>query len=201
MKTLQNKLLFAAALSVWMLLMACPAKERQSDPVPEAVKAYFDYQVGSYWVMKDSATGVLDSFYVTSYQVDKASSYRERIGVYMLWQNGKASLSLDINPYSVYLSTEFKTSYIVYDIAINYPFWLGKHDSYNAQYEMFFYPKLEINGIFEDSVYVACCNSKDPSTSYHDTISFNRSKGLLKMHFNNEIDKHNWVLQRQKIIK
>ncbi|MBS1645002.1 MAG: hypothetical protein JST21_18770 [Bacteroidetes bacterium] len=202
MKTLRNKLLIAVSLSVWMMLTACPAKERRHDKVPEEVIAFFDYQVGSYWVMKDSATGVLDSFYVTTYYVDK-SSYWENTSVYILRENANAYLSVDLDPASVRLGSGFTNSNIgvSYDLAINYPFWLGKHDSYNAQYEMFFYPKLTINGSSEDSVYVACGNSNSPGNSYSDTISFNRSKGLLQMNFNNTLEKHNWILQRQKIIK
>lgn len=199
MKTLRNKLLFAVSLSVWMMLTACPDPPRHFN-VPDDLKDYFDYQVGSYWVMKDSATGVLDSFYVSRYYVIN-STIDEIINVYMLRQNGNANLSLDIYPYKVQLSLTTSNNYVAYDIVGSFPFRLGKLDSYNAQYEMFFYPKLTINGSIEDSVYVACCNSKDPNNSYHDTISFNRSKGLLQMNLNNAIGKHNWILQRQKIIK
>lgn len=153
--------------------------------------------------MKDSATGEMDSFHVDNYYVNNSDDI-ERIAIYIRAKNPTPEMALNVKYTGASLSF-FKlgtpSDEVAYDITTNYPFWLGNHDPYNAQYEMHLYTKLPINGILEDSVYQACCNSSVPYNKYNDTIYFNRSKGLLQLKLNNTIEVHNWILQSQDIIR
>ncbi|MBS1644913.1 MAG: hypothetical protein JST36_07745 [Bacteroidetes bacterium] len=51
-----------------LLLFSCKKNEVRHVPLDPLVKATFDWHEGSYWVMQDSATGQIDSFYVWYYR-------------------------------------------------------------------------------------------------------------------------------------
>jgi hypothetical protein len=59
--------LTAFALTAFVLLFAAACKKKSDEiRIDERVRSYFDYQPGTYWIMKDSATGDIDSFVVTT---------------------------------------------------------------------------------------------------------------------------------------
>ena len=52
----------------WMLLAAsCYKPKKVYRFIPLAMKAYWDFKPGSYWIYQDSATGALDTVTVTNY--------------------------------------------------------------------------------------------------------------------------------------
>ncbi|MEO6833262.1 MAG: hypothetical protein ABI378_12055 [Chitinophagaceae bacterium] len=200
MKNLRAKLFFVASISIWMVFVtACTDYEPPHQYVSDGVRAYFDYQIGSYWVMKDSATGVLDSFYVNNYYDDNQSSSEIINMTVVTASNVSIGMDVRFTGVSLHFTNSTVTVGVGYDIAINFPFWFGVHNPDKGQYEMLFYPKKIISGIVRDSVYVACCNSSNPYNMYNDTVYFNRMNGLLRLKFNNSVYKQDWVIQRQNI--
>ena len=65
---MKNRLL---ALSTILVLVGCSRFTRYTY-VDAALKKDFDYKMGSYWVMRDSVSGRIDSFYVASHNVTHA---------------------------------------------------------------------------------------------------------------------------------
>ncbi len=47
-------------------LASCGKPKLETNPVNPALKADFNYKPGTYWIYRDSISGMIDSFYVTS---------------------------------------------------------------------------------------------------------------------------------------
>lgn len=61
-----------------LLLSACQKDKNESQSLIDSeLKAFYDFEPGSYWILKDSASGALDSLVVAN----KYSSFRNSSGV------------------------------------------------------------------------------------------------------------------------
>ena len=68
-------LLFTALLLLLIAANSCiKEKKKVFVPVDTDLKAHYDFKVGSYWIYRDSATGVEDSFVVTERSTDSSQS-------------------------------------------------------------------------------------------------------------------------------
>ncbi|MEO6833260.1 MAG: hypothetical protein ABI378_12045, partial [Chitinophagaceae bacterium] len=143
MKNLRKNLFFVASISIWMVIVtACTDYEPPKHDVPDGVKAYFNFKVGTYWVMKDSMTGMVDSFYESGSAKSYSGKNEELITINIPRTYLSSELALYFDPTSVTLSFRKGSSIatIFYAITINYPFSLGVHNGYNNQYELLYYP-------------------------------------------------------------
>lgn len=62
------KTIFICIGLIALFFMGCKKSEKPFYPIDPLVKDLFNWQPGSYWIMQDSATGQIDSFYIISYK-------------------------------------------------------------------------------------------------------------------------------------
>ena len=168
-------------------------------------KSMFDWHLGSYWIMEDSATGRIDSFYVKEYRPGQTSESEDKVYEYLqiailevntinptATQTWFVSLGVTGNPY------ENTVGFLVnnnvdssYEIPVYFPCQIqysnftfyGKYDVYNNSY----FNSLEFYVHINKIQYFA--------------VLINYSSGLLKLFSGPFINNHTWELIRSSIVR
>ena len=60
------------------LLSCIKEKKKVYVPVDADLQAHYNFKPGSYWIYRDSATGIEDSFLVTQYRVDTVQAQQDK---------------------------------------------------------------------------------------------------------------------------
>ena len=207
-------------------LNACSKKgpsEPAIDHVNAALKAAFNYKIGTYWIYRDSLNGRVDSFFVTS-NTDKYTDLPNGTGSL----NSKESMDIRISEQKVGLPladtqswiffyevsmfcvnfTEKNTNMLIeYVPLINYPFQMQLHregllpqytdsgivNSINNAYS--------INGHTFFDVAIVTHSITATNITYNDCFYICPEAGLIKMRLNHPHDSlvRVWELQRWHI--
>jgi hypothetical protein len=192
------------------------------------LKAAFNYQVGTYWIYRDSVSGTIDSFYVTKNESGTSSVLdhngdgytNESIAVYISEQNINPVLADTANEYWEYhyQSSMFnmnyfslnKTSVQLFPL-IDYPFESTLSGSgppaappyYQDGHVISISNSYTLNGNTFTNVAVVNHIANASALQYNDVFYISQSAGIFKMRLNHPLDTFSrvWELQRWKIVK
>ena len=180
--------------------------------------ADYHYNIGSYWVYKDSISGRVDSFYVSFSELVKGDCNRSAFGNYDYWVayvkevNLSGGFTIDtVNTWglTMYLAELDMSNHASYLFSfIRFTYFQDRIGTYYLQDSMqgIQLPTLIINGDAYTNVF---------ETRYfhnnikNDAIFMSPTAGIVKMSFDHGIDTANnipplkrvWELQRYKIIR
>jgi len=199
-----------------------PVSPAISAPIKAALKAHYNYRMGSYWIYRDSATGTTDSFVVTNVASGSASGgnvqsvYRNALMDYITIAIADYSLSNPGLPPAQWKWTLQQNGLVLqtpvyYNPLFFYPITLGDIEAYqnyqqesdNYYVEKFLFSDT-VNGV-ADSEYIInhFDTSSFTSTFHRDTYYISDSIGIVRMtlyHPANSVNV-NWKLLRYSITK
>ncbi len=213
---------------ILLLLNACKKPNITHYTINADLKAAFNYQVGTYWIYRDSIGGGIDSFYVTKNQSGTSSVLdhngdgytNEGIAVYISEQNISPGLADTANEYWEYhyQSSMFNMNYFSLNKTlvqlfplIDYPFQSTLSGSGAPGAPP--YPQngnvisisnsYTLNGNTFTNVAVVNHIANAPALQYNDVFYISQSAGIFKMRLNHPLDSvyRVWELQRWKIVK
>jgi len=219
-----KKILGTALLLV--ILASCNKKgSQQNIPIDAAVLTNFNYKPGTYWIYRDSISGQVDSFYVTSntgnIPVDINGVIYDRISFYVSQANissvpGNDTITwlfgLETNYLSLMLQigkTGQPTDDVEFPTFITYPFVLGQPlpKEFGAGVRganvISILPSYTLNARAYTNTAVLNIIDSLPQHNYYDQFFINADAGIIKMklnHFNDGLSR-NWELQRYDIVK
>lgn len=195
--------LFSLALSP---LLGCQKEDpKPYYPVSAELISFYNYKVGSYWIMEDSSTHFRDSFAVVKYErstTSTSSSDKEQVVIvikdYPLWgSSGPVTWQLVLGD-----SYRADLSYQSFDNITNgfFPALLSPPDTSNAlHYEQG--GKSYENSYETSRGYISTINPHAPDTMIVTTV-FNRDYGLIRLKANIPPDyKYDWRLTESKIVR
>ena len=218
MKKILTVLIIAVA---GFCLLSCKKKNNvQQVPVNDSLKAAFNFKPGTYWIYKDSLSGAIDSFAVTSNTDDfitvstgtNNSASQEGI-VIMITEHSISPATADTqlwkfyyaeNMFCVYFyESQIENGLIEYVPMVNYPFQpqlaeIGISPTYVQSAQIVnLSGNLSINGIAYNNLAVinhyAILTSNLPFNfpySYNDTFYVGSMAGLIKMNLNHPVDNY-----------
>ncbi len=211
-----------------LILNACnPTPKVTNYPINADLKAAFYYQIGTYWIYRDSISGMIDSFYVTT--SGEANQIPSNGSNYSVDNITIQILEKNISPVptssTLYCWDYFYQANIIfidfffdnnshpteYRPFINYPFQATiTTEFYAMTYSYLAYKN--INNIYNN--YVVNGNSFTnvaeinhwvvaPIMSYNDVFFISPEAGIIKMRLNHPLDSlyRVWELQRWHIVK
>jgi len=194
-------------------------------PIDADLKAAFNYQVGTYWIYRDSISGRIDSFAVTK-NVFTPGSQTAAIGgnytldgieIYITEYNGGSKT--DTTGWAIVLFTNCEElicysnyfigqEYFDFDPNFNFPFKIGSPSIIGGEqlndvaYLMNIFSNYQINGNnFTDVAEIS--HNYRYNNDYSDVIYVNATAGMIKMDIS---DNYNsiyrvWELQRYNVVK
>jgi len=182
---------------------------RQSDntlrQINSIIKAGINWQVGSYWIMQDSATMEIDSFWVTNYitGVNESTSNNgnnETITILINEINKKSPNS------SIVANWIISAGNIGNIDAAEIGFRLhGNLDSTVAVENIFFptpyYSRNMFNGVSYDTVYLRSAGQISNIVNEHFYIANQRQNGIIYININFGSYQHTWFLKQLNIIR
>ena len=189
-------------------------KQIQDKPISAEMLSWFNYKAYSYWIMKDSVTGDLDSIFCNGtqtiyYIVDKKYRYFSKTILFIefkldgTYYGGSFNLimaSKENNDVSLLAyGTAAAKSQVWYDPFLNIPYESsGSSTSYRAQnLTVNYFPSLIINNQAFDSVYDLQYTFPNSPAVEHWFI--NRKAGFLKIVQDNSLVKRTMLLQSWNI--
>ncbi len=107
---MRNCFLACVAFAIAATFHACKKDSVQNTPINPALQAAFNYKPGTFWIYKDSISGLVDSFFVTNNYTNKVS----QSSTYTYDEIG-----IDITQYSISPVRNTDTQYWVYYYAGN----------------------------------------------------------------------------------
>ncbi len=179
-------------------LSACNRNDGYYRSVDPAAKAHIDWRPGSYWIMQDSASGALDSFYVASYKEgisygnDESSNETINISIKesglpfakdtLSWYINLGSLGNVVNPtLGAYLLVD--KSFDMSNLVIySYPLFT-----------------FTINHIIYRNVRLGAWSDKLPTYNYL-TLIMHDTDGFVYINIRSINFNHTWLLIRNKIV-
>jgi len=180
-------------------LVAGCKKKTPVIPIDADLVKYFSYNLGTWWVYRDSVTGERDSFVIIQKIFGTESGndedLNEEIEDYYVYNNGYLDpnrsygiLNLQKNYISyIFIDSGSGALYMNYSMLFEYPFksvgYTSSLDSYNEQYSVInFLPTYNLGGNTYDSVFVI--NQTDQSNSYNDIFYISKNAGIIKIRYN-----------------
>ncbi len=168
----------------WLIVLSCVVgckkKTKITHPVDAETKSHFSFKVGTYWIYRDSATGIVDSFQVSSTGSAPEPDGTEYFATFINIYNDTDEAVLGIHLHNNHI--QYKFVYSQEGCSFDYPYWSsGK-----------LLPTFSLNGNTYDSVLV-----QGGSGTYY----VRHDIGMIKMIV--ETDSYNkvWELVRYKIVK
>lgn len=202
---------FVVCFCSLILYIGC-SKSETHFPVDPYLINNFNYKPGTYWVYKDSLSGVEDSFFVTKNSPNSqpltrnSSTYVDAIIIDGLQYNSsnmkvaKWSMSLGGASIGWYYKGSVTYSYKL----ISTPFVTGIIDTSekDSAYVISVDGNYTINGESYSGVakYRHFCDANNYYPRFDDTYYLNSQVGIIKMDINHDTHKI-WELQRSKIVK
>lgn len=219
-----SRLIFLFAI---LLGSSCSKKANNNTPIVSGLKTAFNYQPGTYWVYKDSLSGRVDSFYITSNVQSKLISNigngtLDDINIAMTEKNIGSVFSTDTLSWIWFLAQNYAVLGVTglpiilgggfnYTPLITYPFTIGAMkaplSACSDSYLNLISSTYNLNG--NDFMNVA--EITEVATQYNyiydsfsDHIFVNADVGIIKMRLNHPYDTIGtkvWELQRWHIVK
>lgn len=182
-------------------LSACNRHDTYYRSVDPAAKAHIDWRPGSYWIMQDSASGALDSFYVVSYKEgtfygsDERSNETISISIH---ESGLPSAT-DTTIWGVYIGDGGDPVNIKLDVLL-------KSQDKDALSDMYpFLPDFErdsfvVSGKSYYHVYLTNWGDVYPKPNYELAIGMQNIDGFVYIKLSVPNFNHTWFLVRNKIV-
>ncbi len=182
------------------VLGGCKTSDVPYYSVDPLAKSIFNWDVGSYWIMQDSTTGQIDSFYVVSYsnKTNHAAGGYNNEAIHINIDEVNLSVPSTITPWSVDIGgiSNFHNLYFGYNIA-------SRSDS-SIAYTAFFSSVTHSNTTL-------IRNGKTYSSVYYDdsimylghvlNAAVNPSDGLIWIRSYYGTYNHVWDLKNKKIVR
>lgn len=200
---MRNTLLYSVLLL--LIFSGCKPSDGNYTPINPELKAYVNWRQGSYWIMQDSATGQIDSFYVESYD----SSLHISV-------NDGTNEELDIQIREVCISSITNdTSYWYVNIGgLGNPqddeigvFW-DSNKSYKSglYFTGFFnsgYPEITRNfcGVSYQQTHISETGDVFPNPTTFLLMATQYNNGFLYIKSNYKTYNHTWCLLRSNIVR
>lgn len=172
-------------------------------PMNAELKQYFNFQIGSYWVFKDSSTGIMDSIWVTYNTYlpndDPGQQGKESIGIglkeLIFKPTGTDTMFWN---YHIYLNNFDvvhgpKDSITFFATLITFPFKLGEIPLFDSGTVTNIYPNYLVNGTTYTQV--AEVHHANPVSHYDDWFYLTDSLGIIKRRTNENALRAVWELQ------
>ena len=214
----------AFVIVVVLLAAFCGCRQKVTfHPINLALKKAFNYQVGSYWIYKDSITGVIDSLYVTSsvygaFQINNNPlEMRDLLGIDFSVNDGNSSHieKWAISAYeNIFEFHKFGSGYdgveniIGEEMPLDVPFPFTDTTSWSESDSFYvrILPTFNVNSkVYTNTVLISLNNDyRIKSTAmYNDLFYIDTAIGIVKFVFNHESDSilRIMVLQRYHVIK
>ncbi len=178
---------------------SCIKRKNNVIAITPALLERFSYKPGSYWIMRDSITGRIDSFYITS-SVSNNISLRAGLEVQNVvaqmqqlsadkadtsrWEFRYVKNQLSLNVLSkTYPGVYYPCGYMLYPLTISHP---------TFQLNAYYYADVNESNIVDDS-----------TRKYNNSLFLNEANGLIKMRLNHPSDSQKhfvWELLRKNIV-
>lgn len=194
-------------LPVFLLLIySCKKNEVRVVHIDPLVKATFDWHEGSYWVMQDSATGQIDSFYVWYYndRYSRSSEDKDLEIVNIVFREVNSSNLADSTAWGVTLSAELLNSieFSPDDFPHSWDSTCGFSGFFPCpiQYSDFHYisnGKQYQNVYFNSTEFVFGTNP----LGFHLTAALNYNEGIVYLSSYCSKYRHTWFLLRHNIVR
>jgi len=194
-------------LSVFFLLLySCKKDEVRHVPLDPLVKATFDWHEGSYWVMQDSATGQIDSFYVYYYNRFEDDGYMDYIYecVTVAFKEVNVSNPNEATNWFVYMNPTRGVQYgdlcYRYDAGWDSLFRFNNFFPCPKEYSDFSFVsnrKQYQNVYFNSTVFIFGTNP----LGVHLTAALNYNEGIVYLSSYCTKYKHTWYLLRHNIVR
>jgi hypothetical protein len=211
-------------LLLLLLLLFWGCAKQKPTPINSELKKSFNYQVGSYWIYRDSVSGATDSFFVTSNK-PSVSEYS------LLTANGNSAneITIEISDYTngiinsdssywffdlsanlLFVGEDNLKSYIniLYDPLIEVPFSDNPSNySYGTDGVNFLgiIPSFQLNGkAYLNTAQVWHSDGVKDSTNagfYNDMFYINETDGIIKMSLHHGVSLRVLELQRDNIVR
>ena len=214
-----KKITLATIILIGMALHGCHKNTKQNIPINAELKAAFNYKPGTYWIYKDSVSGMVDSFYVGSNVLTVGESPIDYLDILIAEENifpGSPNSKKYYWEYiyqsdviNVVFSFLGNISPIRYDNFINYPFQQTIHglsQGYEGDPDTSFVNLLSAythNGITYNNVAQIRHYVTAPIVAYNDLFYLSADVGFIKMNLKHPLDTlyRVWELQRYNIVK
>lgn len=188
--------------SIWLLLLAslnaCSKYEHSYRSVDPAVKAHIDWRPGSYWIMQDSASGALDSFYVASYKTGTfhGSDDRDNETISIVVKESGLPFANDTMKWYVHVGDLGNTYNLIVDASL---FFDKSFNMYGLG--IYFYPlsTFKIDNISYQKARVGIF-SDGPPTYNSLTLAMHDTNGFIYICVKSIVFNHTWFLIRNKIV-
>jgi len=213
------------SMLVFIIVAACNKNNERHIPIDADVLANFNYKVGTYWIYRDSISGQVDSFYVSSNSGNILSDINgltyDRIGFYVSQINissipGNDTIiwlfGLESNYISLMLQigkTGQASDDIEFPTFITYPFVLGQPTpkyiggTSGGANVISILPSYTLNARTYANIAVLDIINLSPQYNFNDQFFINADMGIIKMklnHFNDGLSR-NWELLRSNIVR
>lgn len=178
---------------------SCIKRKNNVIGVTPALLERFSYKPGSYWIMRDSISGRIDSFFITSstntniglrsgLEVQNVITQMQQISAdksdTSLWELRFVRNQLSVKVMSnTYPGVYYPCGYLLYPLTINYP---------TFQLNAYYYADVNESIITDDS-----------TLKYNNSLFLNEANGLIKMRLNHPSDSQKhfvWELLRKNIV-
>ncbi|MBS1616322.1 MAG: hypothetical protein JST06_09430 [Bacteroidetes bacterium] len=193
--------------SIWLLLLAslnaCSKYEHSYRSVDPAAKAHIDWRPGSYWIMQDSASGALDSFYVSSYKEGTFYGSDER---------SNETISITVKERGLPLATDttqwgFSVGYSGDPVNIVfYCYMLNQKKTATGINAYIFLSGTELDTFVADGkryqkVYYTTMVDAYPNPNYYLNVGMQDTDGFVYIKLLSQNFSHTWFLIRNKIVR
>ncbi|MBL7719097.1 MAG: hypothetical protein JNL72_09715 [Flavipsychrobacter sp.] len=215
---------FGIALLALFLLNACSSckKEPVNHVIEERIRQHFNFQTGSYWIYKDSMTGIEDSFVVESnYSFQKQAIFNSDETQDIINIVIREYRNNSISPDSFVLTCTMRRNYMaeIFDFEATgaysvgygplfiYPFTPGGLpvglvlDNNGDGSIVNIYPSYTINNTSYTNVALVNHSFGSSSKAHNDYFYISPDVGIIKMNITRTNGLHKvWELQRKNII-
>lgn len=209
-----------------MLLALTSCGRVKNYAIDADLKTHFNYNVGTYWIYKDSASGRVDSFAVFYNQytpagvstADQHTADDINIGIEEFnttglldstqWSWYLVSNIIEIDRYVIANGTDYNIQYYSF---VSYPFQTGEVGSsiivpnaYSNGLVTNIFPSYSVNGQAFSQVAEIYFNDSTSVPPYHaDWFYLSQDTGIIKMRLYGQADSPQkvWELQRWHIVK
>lgn len=195
------KQFFGAVLLLVIVFFGCSNKDEPFYSLNPRTKFLFDWQPGSYWIMQDSASGQIDSFYVRAYHKGLHQGY------------GYSNESLHINFVEVNMANALDTIAWAVEVGENGSCCYVKIGNYDNSGSGYFINSvhfentpvadlpLSFNGkTYTHAYYNSSLLSIDSVLQNNLTIAINKESGYIYIRDHTDTHKHTWFLIRKHIV-
>lgn len=212
LQKLLNYLLVASALCYITTLTACKKPETEYTYVSEQQKAYFDWNVGSYWVFYDSVAGRVDSLSVTRYIVnppDAAANVGHQ-NIIIIINGFYPGHGTDTTEWNFILYSPDGTGLTISKgrnsanlnvLTNDFPFYIGENPTNQPDIQKnttTFYQTLSIGGqVYYDVYKVSYTYSKNKN---YETFYINKDCGFIAVFLNDEFFRKRLYLLKSHLV-